>query len=235
MLYFVHLGTVGFGGPIALAARMEKDLVETRRWISREDYLEGLAFSQLSPGPLAAQLAMYIGWLKAGRAGAVVVSMAFVLPSFLMAVAVAAAYVSFGQLAWIQSLFYGIGAAVIAIIAQGAWRLARRTIGRDLFLWLLFTVVAVPYGRARKSFGYSCSAASLRSCGVDGLAYLLHPRSAHFLARQAGFLPAYMAPRQQARSEALRSFSERQGRSCSVVVWRSCLFFTAAWLRSSTG
>jgi chromate transporter len=143
LLYFLHLGTVGFGGPIALAARMEKDLVETRRWISREDYLEGLAFSQLSPGPLAAQLAMYIGWLKAGRAGAAVVSMAFVLPSFLMAVAVAAAYVSFGQLVWIQSLFYGIGAAVIAIIAQGAWRLARRTIGRDLFLWLLFTVVAV--------------------------------------------------------------------------------------------
>jgi chromate transporter len=78
--YFLRLGTFGFGGPIALAARMEKDLVESRRWISREEYVEGLAFSQLSPGPLAAQLAMYIGWLRAGRMGAAVVSIAFVLP-----------------------------------------------------------------------------------------------------------------------------------------------------------
>jgi chromate transporter len=115
LAYFLRLGTFGFGGPIALAARMEKDLVEGRRWISREDYVEGLAFSQLSPGPLAAQLAMYIGWIRAGRRGAAVVSIAFVLPSFLMAVAVAAAYVAFGQLAWIQALFYGVGAAVIGI------------------------------------------------------------------------------------------------------------------------
>src|SRR5579863_2469353 len=112
LLYFLRLGTFGFGGPIALAARMERDLVEERRWVSREDYLEGLAFSQLSPGPLAAQLAMYIGWIRAGRAGAALVSAAFILPSFLMAVAVAAAYIHFGQLAWIQGMFYGIGAAV---------------------------------------------------------------------------------------------------------------------------
>src|SRR5215468_11178873 len=82
--YFLRLGTFGFGGPIALAARMEKDLVEDRRWISRQDYLEGLAFSQLSPGPLAAQLAMYLGWVQAGRIGAAVVSAAFILPSFVM-------------------------------------------------------------------------------------------------------------------------------------------------------
>src|SRR5262252_3267137 len=103
VLYFLRLGTFGFGGPVALAGYMQRDLVDERLWFSKEDYLEGLAFSQLSPGPLAAQLAMYIGWLKAGRAGAAVISMAFVLPSFLMAVALAAAYVSFGQLAWIQS------------------------------------------------------------------------------------------------------------------------------------
>src|SRR5437773_9722202 len=109
---------------------MEKDLVEERGWISRQDYVEGLAFSQLSPGPLAAQLAMYLGWVRAGRFGAAVVSASFILPSFL--IVVAAAYVYFGQLSWIQGMFYGIGAAVIAIITQSAFRLARKTLGKDL-------------------------------------------------------------------------------------------------------
>src|SRR5262252_3401047 len=92
LFYFLRLGTFGFGGPIALAGYMQRDLVERWRWISRADYLEGLAFSQLSPGPLAAQLAMYIGWLRLGMIGATLVGAAFVLPSFLMAIAVAALY-----------------------------------------------------------------------------------------------------------------------------------------------
>src|SRR5262249_20154346 len=141
--YFARLGTFGFGGPIALAARMEKDLVEERGWISRQDYVEGLAFSQLSPGPLAAQLAMYLGWVRAGRFGATVVSAGFIFASFLMAVCLAGACVYFGQLSWIQGMFYGIGAAVIAIIAQGALRLARKTLGKDVFLWALFASVAI--------------------------------------------------------------------------------------------
>src|SRR5215467_1992879 len=143
LAYFLRLGTFGFGGPIALAGRMDRDLVEERRWVSRQDYVEGLAFSQLSPGPLAAQLAMYIGWVKAGRAGAALVAMAFIAPSFLMAVGVAAAYLKFGELPWIQDMFYGIGAAVIAIIGQSAYRLSRKTIGADLFLWVLFAAVAI--------------------------------------------------------------------------------------------
>src|SRR5258708_6669460 len=143
LMYFLQLGTFGFGGPIALAARMEKDLVEARGWISRQDYVEGLAFSQLSPGPLAAQLAMYLGWVRAGRFGAAAVSIAFILPSFLMAVMLAATYVHFGQLSWIQGMFYGVGASVIAIIAQSAVRLAKKTLGKELFLWLLFASVAI--------------------------------------------------------------------------------------------
>lgn len=86
---------------------------------------------------------MYIGWISAGRIGAAFVAGAFILASFLMAVLVAAAYVRFGQLAWIHEAFYGIGAAVIAIIAQAAYRLFRKTIGTDLFLWALFAAVAV--------------------------------------------------------------------------------------------
>src|SRR6266852_7727602 len=104
-VYFLQLGTSGFGGPIALAGRMDKDLVEERRWISRQDYTEGLAFSQLSPGPLAAQLAMYIGWVRAGRVGAALVAAAFIAPSFLMAVAIAAAYVRYGELPWNKHMF----------------------------------------------------------------------------------------------------------------------------------
>src|SRR6478735_10329116 len=132
LAYFLRLGTFGFGGPIALAGRMDRDLVEERGWVSRADYLEGLAFSQLSPGPLAAQLAMYIGWLRAGFIGTTLVGVAFVLPSFVMAVIVAALYVHFGSLPWIQGMFYGIGAAVIAIIVRSAIKLVRTTVRRDL-------------------------------------------------------------------------------------------------------
>jgi chromate transporter len=143
LVYFLRLGTFGFGGPIALAGYMQRDLVEGRRWVSRSDYLEGLAFSQLSPGPLAAQLAMYIGWLRSGFSGATLVGIAFVLPSFLMAVAVAALYVHFGSLPWIQGMFYGIGAAVIAIIVRSAIKLVRTTVSKDLLLWIIFAALAI--------------------------------------------------------------------------------------------
>ncbi len=143
LLYFLRLGTLGFGGPIALAGHMQKDLVEERRWVSKQDYLEGLAFSQLSPGPLAAQLAMYLGWVRAGALGATLVGIAFILPSFLMALVLAALYVHFGSLPWIQGMFYGIGAAVIAIIVRSAIKLVRTTVGRDWLLWTIFAVLAI--------------------------------------------------------------------------------------------
>jgi chromate transporter len=143
LAYFLRLGTFGFGGPIALAGYMQRDLVEARGWVSRADYLEGLAFSQLSPGPLAAQLAMYIGWLRSGFIGATLVGAAFVLPSFLMAIVVAALYVHFGSLPWIQGVFYGIGAAVIAIIVRSAIQLVRTTVRNDFVLWTIFAVLAL--------------------------------------------------------------------------------------------
>ena len=143
LIYFLRLGTFGFGGPIALAGYMQRDLVETRRCVSRGDYLEGLAFSQLSPGPLAAQLAMYIGWLRSGPIGATLVGIAFVLPSFLMAVVVASLHVHFGSLRWIQGMFYGIGAAVIAIIVRSAIKLVRTTVRSDVLLWMIFAALAI--------------------------------------------------------------------------------------------
>src|SRR5881628_1048754 len=143
LVYFLRLGTLGFGGPIALAGHMQKDLVEEHRWVSKQDYLEGLAFSQLSPGPLAAQLAMYLGWLRAGTIGATVVGIAFILPSFLMVLVLSALYVHFGSLPWIQGMFYGIGAAVIAIIVRSAIKLVRTTVGKDWLLWTIFAALAI--------------------------------------------------------------------------------------------
>src|SRR6184192_2777169 len=154
LVYFLRLGTLGFGGPIALAGHMQKDLVEERRWVSKQDYLEGLAFSQLSPGPLAAQLAMYLGWLRAGALGATLVGVAFILPSLLMVLVLAALYVHFGSLPWIQGMFYGIGAAVIAIIVRSAIKLVRGTVGRDWLLWTIFSVLAITTAWTKSEIGW---------------------------------------------------------------------------------
>src|SRR5664279_174999 len=141
--YFLWLGTVGFGGPIALAGHMQQDLVDARAWIRKEDYLEGLALAQLAPGPLAAQLAIYLGYVRAGLLGATAVGIAFVLPSFLMVLGLSAAYVRFGGLPCMQGMFYGIGAAVIAIIARSAVKLTKLTLGKDKLLWGIFAVLAI--------------------------------------------------------------------------------------------
>jgi chromate transporter len=140
LLYFLRLGALGFGGPIALAGYMQRDLVETLGWIEKKDYDEGLALAQLSPGPLAAQLAIYLGWLRGRVIGAALVSLAFISPSFVMVVALSALYVSFGGLPWMQGAFYGVGAAVIAIIGRSANNLLKKTLKRD---WLLWAIAAV--------------------------------------------------------------------------------------------
>jgi chromate transporter len=141
--YFLRLGTFGFGGPIALCGYMQRDLVEDRGWIAPEDYKQGLALAQLAPGPLAAQLAIYLGWVRAGVFGATLVALAFVLPSFVMVLGLSALYVQYGGLSWMQGAFYGIGAAVIAIIGRSAWKLVRMTLARDWLLWTIFLAAGV--------------------------------------------------------------------------------------------
>src|SRR5947209_7407301 len=139
----MKMGCIGFGGPIALVGYMQKDLVDERKWISQEDYLNGLAFSQLAPGPLAAQLAMYLGFVRAGFVGATIVGATFILPSFLMVLAIGKAYVTFGGTRIISALFYGIGAAVIAIIARSAIKLIKTSIKKDKLLWGVFLVLGL--------------------------------------------------------------------------------------------
>jgi chromate transporter len=136
--YFLYLGTLGFGGPAALVGFMHRDLVEQRQWISEDEYRLGVALSQIMPGPLAAQLAIALGYFQHGVIGATAIGLAFVVPSFVMVVAISMAYVRFGGLWWMQALFYGIGAAVIAIIAIAAYKLARSTNRRDPLLWAIF-------------------------------------------------------------------------------------------------
>ncbi len=136
--YFFRLGTLGFGGPVALAGYMHRDLVESRGWIHDDDYRDGIALAQLAPGPMAAQLAIYLGYVRCGVTGATLVGLAFVIPSFLMVVALGWAYVQYGGLAWMQSVFYGVGAGVIGIIAMSAYRLTTKSVGRDKLLWAIY-------------------------------------------------------------------------------------------------
>ncbi|MDF6936577.1 chromate efflux transporter, partial [Escherichia coli] len=138
LLYFLRLGALGFGGPVALAGYMRRDLVDTRQWITEADYKEGLALAQLAPGPLAAQLAIYLGYVHYRIVGATLVGIAFVLPSFLMVVALGWAYLRFGGLTWMQSVFYGVGAAVIGIIAISAHKLTTKSVGKDKLLWAVY-------------------------------------------------------------------------------------------------
>jgi chromate transporter len=140
--YFLRLGSLGFGGPVALVGYMQRDLVDRRRWIEQIDYDEGLALAQLAPGPLAAQLAFYLGWVRARLLGAALVSVAFVAPSFVMVLVLSVLYVRFGGLPWMRGAFYGIGAAVTAIIARSVVLLAKKTLKGDRLFWSIAIVNA---------------------------------------------------------------------------------------------
>ena len=149
--YFLKLGTIGFGGPVALVGYMHKDLVENRQWISEDEYKQGLALAQLMPGPLAAQLAIYLGFVHHRILGATLVGIAFVLPSFIMVVLLGMLYKLYGGLSWMQAVFYGVGAAVIGIIAISSYKLTTKSIGKfnlpsfkqHWMLWLFYVIAAV--------------------------------------------------------------------------------------------
>ncbi len=141
--YMTKLGAIGFGGPVALCGYMHRDLVEERKWISEADYKEGLTLAQLMPGPLAAQLAIYLGFVHYRIAGATLAGLAFVLPSFLMVVALGMAYIAYGGLTWMQAVFYGVGAAVIGIIAISAYKLTTKSVGKDKLLWVIYVAAVV--------------------------------------------------------------------------------------------
>ncbi|MBO9729604.1 MAG: chromate transporter [Chitinophaga sp.] len=141
--YFLKLGTWGFGGPVALAGYMHRDLVEDKQWISEEEYKEGLTLAQLAPGPLAAQLGIYLGYVHYRLLGATLAGLAFVLPSFLMVLALGFIYVHWQGIPWMQAVFYGVGAAVIGIIGTSAWKLTRKSVGSSKVLMTIYILAAV--------------------------------------------------------------------------------------------
>jgi chromate transporter len=211
--YFLQLGTLGFGGPVALVGSMQRDLVERRRWIDDEEYKLGLALAQIMPGPLAAQLAIALGYFAHGVLGATLVGLAFVLPSFLMVLALSALYVRFGGLWWMQALFYGISAAVIAIIAIAAYKLARKVNGRDPLLWGIFAVLFLVTAVVQ---------AELAECFlVAGLLVLLvkaPPRWVRARVPTLGLSPALLG---------LLAVAAVVGASQNIL-WQILLFFTKA-------
>lgn len=149
--YFLKLGTTGFGGPVALVGYMHEDLVEKRKWVSEENYKEGLALAQLAPGPLAAQLGIYLGFLHYRILGATLAGLAFIIPSFIIVLLLSITYTVYGGLSWLQAIFYGVGAAVIGIIVMSSYKLTQKSIGKftleslknNWLLWLIFGVSLV--------------------------------------------------------------------------------------------
>lgn len=182
--YFLYLGSLGFGGPVALVGYMQRDLVEGRGWFTREEYLKSLALSQLAPGPLAAQLAICLGYVHSKVRGATLVAFVFILPSFLLTVAIGWLYVRFGGLSWMQAAFYGVGATVIAIIVVSAYKLARLTLARDWLLWGIFVVMAAVTAWREEEF-----LSLFLLCGLVALLVKAPPR---FLRR--GGSPVVFAP-----------------------------------------
>src|SRR5215210_1987831 len=151
VIYFFRLGYAGFGGPVALVGYMHRDLVEERKWISEAEYKDGLALAQLAPGPLAAQLGIYLGYVHYRIIGATLCGLAFVLPSFIMVVLIGIAYKIFGGLPWMQAFFYGVGAAVVGIIAISSYKLSAKSISKfnikaisqKWMLWLFFLIASI--------------------------------------------------------------------------------------------
>jgi chromate transporter len=207
--YFLRLGTFGFGGPIALCGYMQRDLVERRGWLSAADYKEGIALAQLAPGPLAAQLAIYIGWVRGRILGATLVGAAFVLPSFLMVLALSVVYVSGGGLTWMQGAFYGIGAAVIAIIARSAVKLVKMTLARDAVLWALFVVNAAATAVFEQEIVSLIIASGLVLVVARGAARPVSPGAA------LGVAPAWL-------------FTGLLGAASTSTLWTLTLFFAQA-------
>ncbi|HEX5855115.1 MAG TPA: chromate efflux transporter [Thermoanaerobaculia bacterium] len=139
-LYFLRLGAIGFGGPVALANAIRKDLVEQRQWLTEEEYDDGLAIAAACPGPLAYQLGVYCGYVRHRVTGGLAVAAAFGLAPFAIVVAAAWAYTRLAATWQLRGLFYGVAPVVVALILKACWNLGRKTLKSDVVAWVFFAL-----------------------------------------------------------------------------------------------
>lgn len=142
VLYYLRLGTLGFGGPVALCGQMEKELVQERKWLTKEEMREGIAVCQSMPGPLAIQVGIYISYLRGGFWGAWAGGWAFILPNFVIVATLGALYTYFGGLSPVTAIFYGVAPAVIALILSSCYSLAKLGM-EDWLQWIIAAVCFV--------------------------------------------------------------------------------------------
>jgi len=140
--YFLRLGCLGFGGPVALVGQMERELVDGKKWLTKEQMREAIAICQSLPGPLAIQVGIYISWLRGGFWGAWAGGWCFILPNFIIVAALGALYVYLGDLQPVTAIFYGVSPAVIALILHSCYRLARLGM-EDWLQWAIAVVCFV--------------------------------------------------------------------------------------------
>ena len=140
--YFLRLGCLGFGGPVALVGQMERELVDGKKWLNKEQMREAIAICQSLPGPLAIQVGIYIAWLRGGFWGAWAGGWAFILPNFVIVAALGALYVYLGDLKPVTGIFYGVSPAVIALILHSCYRLAKLGM-EDYLQWAIAAVCLV--------------------------------------------------------------------------------------------
>src|SRR5881227_1245938 len=163
--YYLRLGTLGFGGPVALCGQMEKELVEERHWLTREEMREGIAVCQSLPGPLAIQVGIWISYIRGGFWGAWAGGWAFILPNFIVVAALGALYVHFGGLPWVTAIFYGVSPAVIALILHSCYRLTKLGM-KDWLEWALAAAAFVITVAVQAEV-----ALVFIGCGIVGLLY----------------------------------------------------------------
>src|SRR5580765_6349045 len=163
--YYLRLGLLGFGGPVALVGQMERELVAGRGWVTKEEMREGIAICQSLPGPLAIQVGIWLSYLRGGFWGAWAGGWAFILPNFVIVAALAALYVHFGGLPWVTAIFYGVSPAVIALILHSCYRLTKLGM-KDWLEWALAAAAFVITVAVRAEV-----ALLFIGCGIIGVLY----------------------------------------------------------------
>jgi len=163
--YFLRLGLLGFGGPVALVGQMERELVGEKKWLTKDEMREGIAVCQSLPGPLAIQVGIWVSYIRGGFWGAWAGGWAFILPNFIIVAALGALYVYYGGLSPVKAIFYGVSPAVIALILHSCYRLTKLGM-KDWLEWALAATAFVITVALQAEV-----ALVFIGCGVVGLLY----------------------------------------------------------------